>query len=274
MKNIRTIKIMAFAVALCISASMLAGCANKNPDEQGGADQSVTQTESAVTTVPNETQSEEEIMATLETDVMYDTRGVAEGDVYAINKFTVDPLPANYVLAQESQEAQGKLYLNGVSKITVMATNYKEDFQELSVALETACVGMKMNNMLFASDTDFEDVKEITVDGFEALSRDFTITANEFIKENPEDEGDGVKTPVAWFKGRIVYFFSEKDVFYCIFETDKDSFDETIKGFEEFVANIKIDENAQNKTTEAASEPVSASEESSVEEAVTEAAAE
>ena len=51
MKNIRTIKIMAFAAALGISASMLAGCANKNPDEQGGADQSVTQTESAVRSV-------------------------------------------------------------------------------------------------------------------------------------------------------------------------------------------------------------------------------
>ena len=248
MKNRKPLKIAAVAAALCMSASVLSGCTGNNDGN------SVSETDTSVSTAASSEATAEETVSIPE---MYGTRGVSEGDVYAINKFTVDPLPANYVLAQESQENQGKLYLNGVSKITVMACNYKEDFQALDVAMETACVSLKMNNMLYQCDTEFEEPVKTTVAGFDALSRDFTITANEFIKEDPNEEGDGVKTPVAWYKSRIVYFFSDKDVYYCIFETVKDDWDSTIGGFEEFIANIKIDENAVNQPVETQSAEVS-----------------
>lgn len=249
MKNKRIMKILALAAAVCMTAAMLSGC---NGNDNGNNSNVGTEVqESVTTTVPSDADAAATDISVPE---VYNTKAVAEGDVYAINKFTVDPLPANYVLAQESQEAQGKLYLNGVSKITVMACNYKEDFQDLATCLETACASLRMNNMLYACDTTFEEPVSTTVDGFEALSRDFVITQYEFIKEDPNAEGDGVKTPVAWYKSRIVYFFSEKDVYYCIFETVQDDWDSTIGGFEEFIANIKIDENAQNKPAETAAQ--------------------
>ena len=243
MKNKRFIKIMAFAAALCISASMLSGCNSSGDGSENAQDSN----NPSVTTVPADENAAE---TTVSIPEMHGTRQVAEGDVYAINKFTVDPLPANYVLAQQSQLNQGKLYLNGVSKITVMACNYKEDFKSLEVAAETACASLKMNNMLLMCDTEFEEPVKTTVAGFDAISRDFLITANTFVKEDPEAEGDGVKTPIGWYKSRIVYFFSDKDVYYCIFETTKDDWDKTIGGFEEFVANIKIDESAENTPME------------------------
>ena len=246
MKNRRIMKIAAFAAALCMSISMLSGCSDKNngTDTSANSGNAV----SSETTASSDGASQDVATETL--PEMHAVRPVQEGDVPAINKFVVDPLPANYELVQESAEYQGRLYLNGVSKITVMACNYKEDFQELEVAAESACASLKMNNMLFQSDTDFEEPVETTVDGFRAISRDFTITQNEFVKENPDEEGDGVKTPVAWYKSRIVYFYSDKDVFYCIFETAKDDWDSAIVGFEEFIANIKIDENAEVKPAE------------------------
>lgn len=243
MKNKKIMKIAALAAAVCMSASMLSGCKTNGNNDGTGVQESVT------TTVPADA-----AVTDVSIPETYSTSAVAEGDVYAINKFTVDPLPANYVLAQESQEAQGKLFLNGVSKITVMACNYKENFQDLATCLDTACATLRMNNMLYACDTEFEKPVSTTVNGFDALYSDFVITQYDFIKEDPNAEGDGVKTPVAWYKSRIIYFFSDKDVYYCIFETNKDDWDSTIGGFEEFVANIKIDENAQNKPAETAAQ--------------------
>ncbi|MBQ8826089.1 MAG: hypothetical protein IJ007_03225 [Oscillospiraceae bacterium] len=239
MKNRQLLKITAFTAALCMSAAMLSGCTSSGDGSANNTDSG----SASVTTVPADENAAE---TTISIPEMHGTRRVEEGDVYAINKFTVDPLPANYVLAQQSQLNQGKLYLNGVSKITVMACNYKEDFQSLDIAMETACASLKMNNMLMQCDTEFEEPVKTTVAGFDALSTDFLITANTFVKEDPNAEGDGVKTPVGWYKSRIVYFFSDKDVYYCIFETNRDDWDKTIVGFEEFIANIKIDETAEN----------------------------
>lgn len=243
MKNTkRTLtKLFAAALALCLSAALFSGC---KKDTANSGDPS----ETSATT--NATVSPEDL------PVAQAKRPVAEGDVLAINKFKVEPLPANYELVNSSQEYQGLLYMNGVSKITVMASNYKEDFQDLETSAESAAASLKMNNMLYASDTDFEEPVHTTIAGFDAISRDFLITVNEFTEVN----GKEVKNPVAWYKSRIVYFFSEKDAFYCVFETTKDDWDSTIGGFEEFVANIVIDESAVNppaETTAASEEAVS-----------------
>ncbi|MBQ2823151.1 MAG: hypothetical protein IJF18_01060 [Oscillospiraceae bacterium] len=233
MKNTkRTLtKFFAAALALCLSAALFSGCKKDTADSGNPSETSAT---------TNATVAPEDI------PVAQGKRPVAEGDVLAINKFTVDPLPADYVLVDSSQEYQGKVYMNGVSKVTVMASNYKEDFQDLDISAESAAAGIKMNNMLMASDTDFEDPVYTKVAGFDTVSRDFLVTVNEFSEVN----GKEVKTPVAWYKSRIIYFFSEKDVFYCIFETTKNDWDSTIGGFEEFVANIVIDENAVNPPAE------------------------
>ena len=236
MKKSSLIKIIAAAAALCITVSMFAGCSKNN-----GSTESETTTSAAVSETTVDTEIEE--------TPIYETRAVEEGDVYAINKFTVDPLPANYELAIQSQENQGKIYLNGSSQIVVMATNYKEDFQALDTYADTACASIRMNNMLQQCDTDFEEPEHTTVAGFDAVKYDFLVTQNQFIKENPDDEGDGVKTPVDYFKSRIYYFYSDNDVFYVWFETKQEDWDANIGGFEEFVANIKIDENAVNQET-------------------------
>ncbi len=239
MKNTRFTKFIAAAAALCLTVSMLSACNKDKPDSSASETSATTNATVAVEDIPT----------------MEGVRPVEEGDVLAINKFKVDPLPANYQLASSSQEYQGQLYVNGVSKITVMACNYKEDFQSLEISAESAAASFKMNNMLYASDTEFEEPVYTKVAGFDAISRDFLVTVNEF----KEVDGKEVKTPAAWYKSRLVYFFSDEDVFYCVFETTKDDWDSTIGGFEEFVANIQIDENAVNPPAETTASETSAS---------------
>ena len=184
------------------------------------------------------------------------TRPLDEGDVYAINKFKVDPLPANYQLAAKSQENQGMVFVNGVSKITVMAVNYKEDLQDLATYADSACAALKLNNMLYQSDTDFSEPQNTKIAGFDAITYDFTITQND-VEETVDENGKKEvvsKTPIAWYKSRIYFFYSDKDAYYALFETTKDDWDSTIGGFEEFMANVVIDENAVNDPEEEAAQ--------------------
>ena len=229
-------KTAAVLTALVMCTAMLAGCSkDKTPDET-----SATLPQSGELNISG---GDDEVQEGVMT-----TRPLNEGDVYAINKFKIDPLPANYQLAAKSQENQGMVFVNGVSKITVMAVNYKEDLQDLATYADSACATLKLNNMLYQSDTDFSEPQNTKIAGFDAVTYDFTVTQNdveEKVNENGRKEVVS-KTPIAWYKSRIYFFYSDKDAYYALFECQKDDWDSTIGGFEEFMANVTIDENAVN----------------------------
>ncbi len=246
MKKPGLIKAIAASAALCLTISALSACSDNNNNGES----------SVTTSAAEDTTSDTEESISVGT-----MRPVAEGDTYAINKFTVSELPEGYRLASKSQENQGLLFLSDKSQVIVMAANYKEDLQPLEKFADSGCASIKFTNMISQSDTDFSEPEKTTVAGFDAIRYDYDITVNEFIKENESDEGDGVKTPVDWFKSRIYFFYSDKDAFYFTFTTNAEDWDETIGAFEEFTANIVIDENAENEPAEssAASSETSAS---------------
>ena len=228
-------KAAAVLTALVMCTAVLAGC-SKDKKPEGTSD---TLPQSGELNIEGGDEAQEGVMT---------TRALNEGDVYAINKFKVDPLPANYQLAAKSQENQGMVFVNGVSKITVMAINYKEDLQDLATYADSACAALKLNNMLYQSDTDFSEPQNTKIAGFDAVTYDFTITQNE-VEERVNEKGNKEvvsKTPIAWYKSRIYFFYSDKDAYYALFECQKDDWDSTIGGFEEFMANVTIDENAVN----------------------------
>lgn len=225
--------------ALVMCTAVLAGCSKEKKPEETSA----TLPQSGELNIAGDEESKEGVMT---------TRALNEGDVYAINKFKVDPLPANYQLAAKSLENQGMVFVNGVSKITVMAINYKEDLQDLATYADSACAALKLNNMLYQSDTEFTEPQNTKIAGFDAVTYDFTITRNE-VEERVNEKGNKEvvsKTPIEWYKSRIYFFYSDKDAYYALFECQKDDWDSTIGGFEEFMANVTIDENAVNDPTE------------------------
>lgn len=229
MSNSKIIKAGAFFCALLTAAAMLSGCKNKNNNT---ADNTESTTSAASETAEQEIGTQ---------------RQVAEGDVYAINKFTVpEELPGGYRVYVKSQEDQGIVYLNDISQIVVRAANYKEDFAELAKYADSGCASIKLNNMLDHCDTDFEAPVNTKIAGFDAIYYDYLVTANEFIKENEDDE-EGVKSPVAWYKSRIYYFYSDNDVYYLMFETERDNWEKAVGDLESFVELITINENAVNE---------------------------
>lgn len=168
---------------------------------------------------------------------------------YAIFKYT-STIPEGYEAQEESEV--GKLYLNGKAKIVVMATNYKEDFQELSVFAESACANFKVQNMLYQSDTTFSDPVNTTVAGFDAVSYDYEVVAYEFVpdenattaqttKEGEETTTDpGVKTEIGRYKGRFVFFYSDEDVFYVQFESTEGDYAEQSPAFDDYLKTVQI----------------------------------
>lgn len=241
MKKTTLTKLIAAAFALCVSTAALSACGKGDTDEE-------TTTASETETVSSE-------------EFTYETAGtmraVAEGDVFAINKFTVDTLPENYELTVKSQQdgAQYMRYIldGGLAQISIEAANYKEDYQGLDVFAENACAAMKINNLYYACDTEFSEPTETTVAGFDAIYYDYTITQNEFEYDDEgnaikDDDGRDVRHAVAWYTGRAYFFYSDNDVFYFICETTQDNWDEYKDLFEQFASSVSIDESAENES--------------------------
>ena len=228
-------KIIAALAALCMTAAMFAGCSKNNDTSD------TTESVSADS-------SEEETVAT--------QRPVAEGDIYAINKFKVKDLPENYVIAQKSQEDfdQHFRYIidDGQAQMAVYAANYVEDYGPLDDFIGRIRFSMTFNNVMYKCDTTFTDNQETTIAGYTAKWCDYTITQNEFeTDENgdtyKDENGKDIKTPVAWYTGRLYCFYSDNDAFYFTVESTQDYWDNVVGDFEtKILPNIYIDENAEN----------------------------
>ncbi len=247
MKKYNLKRIAAAVMAVCAAAAMLTACGKNNDGDKNNTETS------SETTVPVETE-------TVTVPTAGTMREVAEGDVFAINKFTVDTLPEGYELAVKSQKngAQFVRYLidGGKAQVSVEAANYREDFQDLETFADTACASMKMNNIFYRCDTDFSEPEKTTIAGFDAIKYDYTITQNDYDTDEEgnvlkDEDGKDIKIPVAWYKGRAYYFYSDKDVYYVIFETTKDNWDSSIDTFEQFISGAYINENAENDPEEA-----------------------
>lgn len=252
MKNKRTMKIIAALAALCMTAAIFGGCSkNKTADS---SDTSVS--------ASDESSSEEETVAT--------QRPVAEGDIYAINKFKVKDLPENYVMAQKSQEDfdQHFRYIidDGKAQMAVYAANYAEDYGPIDDFIGRIRFSMNFNNVMYKCDTEFTDNQEISIAGFNGKWCDYTITQNIFeTDENgdtyKDEDGKDIKTPVAWYTGRLYCFYSDNDAFYFTVESTQDYWDNVVGDFEtKILPNIYIDENAENdpETDEASTETAAA----------------
>lgn len=247
MKNKRTMKIIAALAALCMTAAMFGGC-SKNNDST--SDTSVS--------ASDESGAGEQTAAT--------QRPVADGDIYAINKFKVKDLPENYVMAQKSQEDldQHFRYIidDGKAQMAVYAANYAEDYGELEDFIGRIRFSMTFNNVMYKCDTEFTDNQDISIAGFSGRWCDYTITQNEFeTDENgdtyKDEDGNDIKTPVAWYTGRLYCFYSNNDAFYFTVESTQDYWDNVVGDFEtKILPNIYIDENAENdpETDEASTE--------------------
>ncbi len=221
MKNYK--KMCAGILALVMSVGMLTGC-DKNKGE-----------------TETETNSDATISTAVDVDIddvehpTGTTRAVAEGDVHAIYKLSGEPTE-DFSLAYSDNMITA--YLNGIAKIEVFGTNYKEDFIELAGYAESACVNMKYQNMMLACDTEFETPVDTKIAGFDAVSYSYEIIANEFDENNEKKE-------IARHKGKMVFFYSDEDVYYINCQSAAEAWDESLPKFETFLNSVKIDKNAK-----------------------------
>ena len=221
MKKIRSKKIGAAVIAVLMAALVMTGC----KDKQGGEE-----TETSATS----------LIDTPVSEYNTDTRPIADGDDYAINKINnkspEDSLPGGYKLISFSEEQQGKLFVNGKSEIIIRAYNYKEDLVEMATWADSACAAIVVSNITSARDTDFGDPENVTVCGFDGIRyENVMIQYTQFGEDNrPIEEGS------YRLKGRYYFFFTEQDAYVLMFDTREEDWDEQVKLFEEFVKDLEI----------------------------------
>ncbi len=227
-------KFFALLCAAAMSAAVFAGCSDN--DNKGGE----SETESVSEIDPYESVSE----VLEENQISTETRAIADGDDYAINKIncrsTEDPLPGGYTLSDYSEAQQGKLYMNDKSKIVIRASNYKEDLQAMDVWADNACAMIKMGNMTSACDTVFEEPENVKVCGFDAIKYDYQVIQNDFVPNESDPSADPEKIEMYRFKARAYFFYSEQDAYIIMFDTREEDWDEQVANFEEFVADLEV----------------------------------
>lgn len=260
MKNKRMIKIIAAVTALCMTAAMFGGCSKDKTNDSSDTSASTSDSYDAETVATQ--------------------RPVAEGDIYAINKFKVKDLPENYVIAQKSQEDfdQHFRYIidDGMAQMAVYAANYVEDYGTIDNFIGRIRYSMTFNNVMYKCDTDFTNIQDITIAGFSGKWCSYTITQNVFEKDEngdtyKDENGDDIRTPVAWYTGRLYCFYSDNDAFYFTVESTKDYWDNVVGDFEtKILPNIYIDENAENDPVEETDEASTETAAAETEEAPTE----
>lgn len=233
----KTKKLTALICAIA-AAAMLAGCSNNDPgsaDNSGASQTEEASGENAVTSVITG--------IPLDDEQVTDTRPIAEGDEYAIDKINPrspdDSLPGGYVLSGYEKENQGKLYNNGKSKIVIRAYNYKEDLQDLAVWADQACAIMKISNITSACDTIYSEPENTTYMGFDAIKYNYDIIQYEFVSGA---DGQEEKKERGRYKGIAYYFYSNQDAYAIMFDTAEADLEEQGAAFEEFLADLEITE--------------------------------
>lgn len=220
------------------AAAVLAGC--NPPDGTDGTDGSAQTTADAA---GSESSAVTEIGEGLVEEINTETRPIAEGDKYAIDKINPkspeDSIPGGYKMSGYEKEAQGKLFANGKSKIVIRAYNYKEDLQDLAVWADQACAIMKVANITAACDTIYSEPENITYMGFDTVKYDYEVIQYEFVSGA---DGQEEKSERGRYKGIAYYFYSNQDAYAIMFDTAEANWEEQSAAFYDFIADLEITE--------------------------------
>lgn len=222
-----------------MTAAFFTGCNTDTPSSEETSSVSETTSDSKVGDVLESINNELN-----EEEIITETRPIADGDDYAINKINNktmgDTLPGGYTLQDYTEEQQGKLYTNGKSRIIIRAYNYKEDLQAMDVWADNACAIIKIGNITSAQDTVFEDPENVKVCGFDGIKYDYQMIQYDFIAPEDDPDAEPVKTELYRFNARAYFFYSEQDAYIIMFDTREEDWDEQSACFEEFVADLEV----------------------------------
>ncbi len=232
-------RILALICAAAAAAALLTGCNGDGAGEETSqtSGQEEQQTDNSASAI-------ESISQALEQDIVTETRPIAEGDDYAINKInnktSGDLLPGGYSLQDYTEEQQGKLYTNGSSRVIIRAYNYKEDLQAMDIWADNACALISIGNITLAQDTVFNDPENVTVCGFDGIRYDYQIIQYDFLPPEDDPDGEKVKTEIYRYNARAYFFYSEQDAYIIMFDTREEDWDEQSANFEEFVDDLEV----------------------------------
>lgn len=194
---------------------------------------------------PQETEIEiGELMEGLGND--YETRPLEEGDQWAIDLIDATEkngeLAGGYDFLEYNLAEQGKLYMNGASKVVINAHNYNEDMQALDIWADNACAMIKIKNITAACDTIFSEPKKTKVCGYDAIMYDVEIIQYKFIDNTTKEVYDT-------YKGRNYYFYSDKNAYAILFDTNDETWNNEVANFEKFMESLVVDGISNEKKT-------------------------
>lgn len=221
------------AAAVFAVCMLMTGCGGKGNNNV---------VDTSVTTTAND------LLAEAESISIYTGREVENEEDLAIFKLSAVP-PEGYETVVDS--AEGKLYVSPNGSITVKAQNFKEEFDTLEVFADRGCAAIKVSNMTYQADTEFSEPENTTVAGFDAIKRDYFVTAYIFLYEtdaNGEQVKDQDGNPILTdeknvygeYVNRVYFFYSDEDAFYIVCESPKKTAEAAAKEFDEFIASVKI----------------------------------
>lgn len=175
----------------------------------------------------------------------YETRPLEEGDQWAIDLIDATEkngeLAGGYDFLEYNLAEQGKLYMNGASKVVINACNYNEDMQALDIWADNACAMIKIKNITAACDTIFSEPKKTKVCGYDAIMYDVEIIQYKFIDNSTKEVYDT-------YKGRNYYFYSDKNAYAILFDTNDETWNSEVANFEAFMESLVVDGISNEKT--------------------------
>lgn len=178
----------------------------------------------------------------------YETRPLEEGDKWAIDLIDATEkdgkLAGGYEFLDYNLAEQGKLYMNNGSKIVINAFNYKEDLQDLQTWADNACAMIKIKNITSACDTIFSEPKKTKVCGYDAIVYDCEIIQYKFTDNTTKEVYDT-------YKGRNYYFYSDKNAYAILFDTNDETWSNELTNFENFMDTIVVDGKANESDSSA-----------------------
>lgn len=168
----------------------------------------------------------------------YETRPLEEGDQWAIDLIDATEengkIAGGYDFLDYNLKEQGKLYMNGASKVVINAHNYIEDMQDLQTWADNACAMIKIKNITSACDTIFSEPKKTKVCGYDAIMYDVEIIQYKFTDNTTKEVYDT-------YKGRNYYFYSDKNAYAILFDTNDETWSNELTNFESFMDSIVVD---------------------------------
>lgn len=176
----------------------------------------------------------------------YETRPLEEGDQWAIDLIdateTNGKLAGGYEMLDYNLTEQGKLYMNNGSKIVIKAFNYNEDLQDMATWADNACAMIRIKNITSACDTIFGEPEMTKICGYDAIVYDCDIIQYKFIDNTTKEIYDT-------YKGRNYFFYSDKNAYSIMFDTNDETWNSEVANFEKFMESLVVDGISNEKKT-------------------------